>query len=110
MLAALAQVKGNSVPQTSLPWSVTSVATSVGAQEQLYEGVIWTLSETLLERLGGRIMGSLVVSVIPATVQGGSNPTRKGHLRGYAAVYRDGETIPITSTPDLPVELVVDPR
>jgi hypothetical protein len=107
-LAALAQVKCNSVPQTSLPWSVTCVATTVG--KEVYEGLTWTLSETLLERLGGRVMGSVVVSVVPAALQGGPSTTREGGLRAHAALYGDGREMPMTCAPELPVVLRVNPQ
>jgi hypothetical protein len=106
-LAAIAQVKCNSVPQATLPWSVTSIATSV--QEELYEGVAWTLSETLLERLAGRVMGSVVVSVISASPQDDSNTTSAASLRGSVTLYRDGERVPTKCAPELPLELRIMP-
>ena len=114
-LAALAQVRANSVPQEGLPWWVTSIAASVGGE--LYEGVLWTLSETLLERLGGRVTGSVVVSVIPAFHQGaedglpsGQHTIHEGTLRARATLYRDGQQIPTPPPPEPLAELRVNPR
>jgi hypothetical protein len=97
-LAALAQVKCTSVPQTTLRWWVTSIATMVDGE--VYEGVAWTLSETLLEQLGGRVTGSVVVSVIPAFLQGAENDrsperrVREGRIRARATLYREGNGSP----------------
>jgi hypothetical protein len=113
-LSALAQVKCNSVPQATLPWSVTSIA-EVGP-DGLYNGVIWTLSETLLERLGGRVTGSVVVSVIPAFLQDDKGASRRprtiheGRLRARATLYRDGGRTLVSSTPEPELELRVTPR
>jgi hypothetical protein len=107
-LAALAQVKCNSVPQAALPWSVTSIAAST--KDGMSEGVAWTLSEALLERLGGRVMGSVVVSVVPAALQGGSSTPGQASLRGSVELYRDGEHVPSECQPSLPLELHIKPR
>jgi hypothetical protein len=105
----------NSVPQATLPWSVTTAATVV--QNELYEGVVWTLSEALRERLGGRVTGSVVVSVIPALLQGdeddpsrGPRTIHEGRLRAHATLYRDGQQVPAISSPVPPLELRVKPR
>ena len=103
------------MPQVTLPWSVASIASDIRGEQ--YEGVVWTLSETLLDRLGGRVMGSWVVSIIPAWRQKpderlfqNEGMISEGTIRGRAIVYRDGERVPEASSPDAALELRIKPH
>ena len=75
VVAALAQMKMNSVPQTAgFPWSVTKTVRRIrtkqtGRDEEPMAGVAWSLPKSMFEELGGRISGSVAVVFVPVRTQ-----------------------------------------
>lgn len=68
MLGTLARVQLTSVPQTgNLAWAVGKMTTK--SKYGVMQGVAWTLPKAVFELLGGRITGTLALSVIPAPIQ-----------------------------------------
>jgi len=68
MLGTLAKVQLTSVPQTgNLAWAVGKMTTK--SEYGVMQGVAWTLPKAVFELLGGRITGTLSLSVIPAAIQ-----------------------------------------
>lgn len=68
LLGALAKLQINNVPQaTGFEWSVGKV--TFGSHLGVMQGVMWSLPEQMFAQLGGRLTGSLALSVIPAPIQ-----------------------------------------
>ena len=96
-LAALGQIKVSSVPASDLSWWVTS--TAAARDGEFHEGVTWTLTRNLRKRLGPRISGGIIVSVIPMNAQRAdagaaapASPASEGALVAEATVYDDSGT------------------
>lgn len=70
-LSAVATMQLNSVPQTKLDWAVAKMTTHASDAGGVAQGVAWTLPKAMFEELGGRITGSIAVSLIPAPLQQG---------------------------------------
>lgn len=73
-LEAVSKLQVGSVPQSKeFPWSVEKV-TSGGHGEAVMQGVAWNLPSSLLRAQGGRMTGSLAVSIMPAPRQESGGP------------------------------------
>lgn len=102
-LTTISKLQLSSVPQTKdFPWTVEKV-TRGGNGKEVMQGVVWNLPRSLLEAQGGRVTGSLAVSVLPAGTQRGeavatTAAASAGMLRAYAQIFaEDGG---ITRLPD----------
>jgi hypothetical protein len=85
-LETVSKLQAGSVPQSKdFPWSVEKV-TFGGNGEQVMQGVAWNLPASLLHAQGGRLTGSLAVSLMPATRQQPGNPGRETPPPGTAPV------------------------
>jgi len=70
-LEAVSKLQVSSVPQAGeMDWSVGKV--TFGGRHGVMQGVMWTLPQSVFQRLGGRLTGSLALSFIPATRQAAS--------------------------------------
>ncbi len=70
LLGALAKLQINTVPQAEgFEWSVSKV--TFGSRLGVMQGVVWALPREMFAQLGGRLTGSLALSVIPAPLQQG---------------------------------------
>jgi hypothetical protein len=68
-LQTIASLQACSVPQTSdYPWSVEKVTTG-GRGHEIMEGLVWNLPGSLMRDQGGRVTGSLAVTLYPAPQQ-----------------------------------------
>lgn len=75
-LDTISKMQIGSVPQSKeFPWSVEKV-TFGGNGEDVMQGVAWNLPASLLRAQGGRMTGSLAVSIMPATKQVGDGADR----------------------------------
>jgi hypothetical protein len=118
-LTTVSKLQVGSVPQSKdFPWSVEKV-TYGGNGEDVMQGVAWSLPASLLHAQGGRLTGSLAVSVMPAARQvtgsGGDAPAPEpAPIKAHAGVYlkngteiwlpgRDARTfIDLLVTPQMP--------
>ena len=103
-LTTISKLQPSSVPPSKdFPWSVEKV-THGGNGREVMQGVVWNLPKSLLEAQGGRLTGSLAVSVIPAREQAeeqrddqeqpDGQVVKAGPAQAHAEVYpKDGETI-----------------
>jgi hypothetical protein len=68
-LQTIANLQIGSVPPTKdYPWSVEKVTTG-GNGDDIMQGVVWNLPGSLMRDQGGRVTGSLAVTVYPAPLQ-----------------------------------------
>jgi hypothetical protein len=117
-LETVSKLQAGSVPQSKeFPWSVEKV-TFGGNNEAVMQGVAWNLPASLLESQGGRLTGSLAVSVMPATRQapggaaGGAPVIERLPAKAHAGIYpKSGEAIWVPG-PDARgfIELLVSPQ
>lgn len=97
-LTTISKLQLSSVPQTKeFPWSVEKV-TFGGNGHEVMQGVAWNLPNSLLMAQGGRLTGSLAVSVIPAREQAPDQTDESavavGAAKVHAGIYpKDGEEI-----------------
>lgn len=97
LLDGIAQVKLESVPQIEgFEWSACKVTFASKQHGAVMQGVRWTLTRSMFAELGGRLTGSLVVSLIPDCTQTPgrvatqySQPEQRP-LLGHAVVYEQG--------------------
>ncbi len=100
-LTTVSKLQLSSVPQSKdFPWNVEKV-TNGGHGREVLQGVVWNLPNSLMVAQGGRMTGSLAVSVIPACDQGqdptGQEAKEGGMMQAHAEVYpkdRDKILIP----------------
>jgi hypothetical protein len=92
-LAALAKLQLNSVPPgPDIDWSVMKV-THGKPPDDVMQGVVWNLPQSVFTRLGSRITGSLALSFIPAHVQEAGvarkevAPPQAAGIQAHAVVY-----------------------
>lgn len=117
-LETVSKLQIASVPQSKdFPWSVEKV-TFGGDGEDVMQGVAWNLPASLLHAQGGRLTGSLAVSIMPAARQAPDSSQRSGPAtapaaaRAHAGVYlKDGTAIWLPG-PDARgfIELFITPR
>ncbi len=70
LLGALAKLQINNVPRIEgFEWSVSKV--TFGSKLGVMQGVMWALPKEMFTQLGGRLTGSLALSLIPAPIQQG---------------------------------------
>lgn len=113
LLSALGKLQVGSVPQGAdgFNWFVERVTTAGTKDRGVLQGVMWSLSKTMFESLGGRITGSLAVSFIPSKHQGDEAWAPKAAaLRAHACVYADGQQHWAPTATNQFVELQVEPR
>jgi hypothetical protein len=99
-LETVGKMQVGSVPQSrEFPWSVEKV-TFGGDGGDVMQGVVWNLPASLLRAQGGRMTGSLAVSIMPAARQArdGSDHTAPATAgaaaKAHAGVYpRSGDAI-----------------
>lgn len=94
-LATISKLQLSSVPQSKeFPWSVEKV-TFGGNGEEVMQGVVWNLPRSLLSAQGGRLTGSLAVSVVPAREQvprqTESPVVAPGLLKAHAGVFPEND-------------------
>ena len=71
VLGAVAQLKLSSVPTIKgCEWSAGKVAFGNNEHGGVAQGVMWTVPPSMFEELGGRLTGSLAVTLIPDHRQG----------------------------------------
>jgi hypothetical protein len=116
-LQTVSKLQVGSVPQTKeFPWSVEKV-TSGGNGHDVLQGVLWDLPASLLKAQGGRLTGSLAVSVMPAPSQAQGQAGRTPVItpmaaRAHAGIYpKDGDPIWVPG-PDAQgfIELMIAPQ
>ena len=114
-LNTISKLQVGSVPQSKdFPWTVDKV-TFGGNGEAVMQGVAWNLPASLLQAQGGRLTGSLAVSVFPAIRQSataGGSAVVPGPAKAHAGIYpKDGKPIWIPG-PDARsfVELSIGPK
>lgn len=111
LLGAIAKVQINSVPQVEgFEWSVGKVSTRLPHDGSVMQGIMWTLPKKMftaldgkdtVSPLGGRLTGSVALSVIPAQVQqpgaAASAPAAFAPqpIRAHALVYGPQGTITV---------------
>jgi hypothetical protein len=97
-LTTISKLQVSSVPQSKeFPWSVEKV-TFGGNGHEVMQGVLWNLPRSLLAAQGGRLTGSLAVSVIPACQQAADGTAQSaiapGTVKAHAGVYaEDGREV-----------------
>jgi hypothetical protein len=115
-LQTVSKLQVGSVPQSKeFPWSVEKV-TSGGNGHDVLQGVLWDLPASLLEAQGGRLTGSLAVSVMPTPSQsqgqaGSTLAVRPMAAKAHAGIYpKDGAPIWVPG-PDAQsfIELMIAP-
>jgi hypothetical protein len=94
LLGAMAQLKLSSVPPVKgFEWSAGKVAFGNKDHGGVAQGVMWTLPASMFRELGGRLTGSLAVSLIPDrrqapdTVSAAIPPPEPQDLLAHAVVY-----------------------
>jgi hypothetical protein len=94
ILGAMAQLKLSSVPAIKgFEWSAGKVAFGNKQHGGVAQGVMWTLPPSMFKELGGRLTGSLAVSLIPDHKQEPGKaaqqtaPPEPQDLLGHAVVY-----------------------
>lgn len=119
MLGTVAKAQLTSVPQTAnLNWAVGKMTTHT--KYGVMQGVSWTLPKAMFELLGGRITGTVSVSVIPAPLQKEGQvaieapPMEALPVLAHSVVYvtdKNGaeDTLWVPSTSDF-VELFIHPK
>lgn len=93
-LETISKLQIASVPQNKeFPWTVDKV-TNGGKGYEVMQGVGWNLPRSLLEAQGGRLTGSLAVSLISARAQTDEPDTKyepeAGLLRAHAEIFPEG--------------------
>lgn len=94
MLGAMAQLKLSSVPSIKgFEWSAGKVAFGNKDHGGVAQGVMWTLPPSMFQELGGRLTGSLAVTMIPERKQNPGHTSSRGpdpqpqDLLAHAVVY-----------------------
>jgi hypothetical protein len=115
-LTTISKLQISSVPQSKeFPWSVEKV-TAGGNGHEVMQGVLWNLPRSLLAAQGGRLTGSLAVSVIAASEQTpgqSAEPAIKaGWARIHAVIYAEDHPDKWIPGPDARTfaELSITPR
>lgn len=65
VLSTVAKLQVGSVPQTTVNWSVEKT-THVGVDGSRWQGVEWRLPQNIFDILGGRVSGSVAVTIMEA--------------------------------------------
>lgn len=67
ILSAVSKLQVGSVPQDvkGFDWYMEKVTFGAAAGHGVMQGVVWAIPKEMFERLGGRLTGSLAVSVVP---------------------------------------------
>jgi hypothetical protein len=99
-LETVSKLQIGSVPQSKeFPWTVEKV-TCGGHGEEVMQGVAWNLPASLLLSQGGRLTGSLAVSLMPAARQASAAPSASepaigpASAKAHAGVYpKNGDAI-----------------
>jgi hypothetical protein len=117
-LQTVSKLQAASVPQSKeFPWSVEKV-TFGGDGHEVLQGVAWNLPASLLAAQGGRLTGSLAVSVMPTPRQAQAGQPASGPAvtpraaRAHAGIYpKDTEAIWVPG-PDARtfIELMIAPE
>ncbi|MGC9222166.1 MAG: hypothetical protein ACP5H2_12650, partial [Solirubrobacteraceae bacterium] len=94
VLGALAQLKLSSVPTVKgFEWSAGKVAFGNKRHGGVAQGVMWTLPPSMFQELGGRLTGSLALTMIPDRKQSADQPSdaapdpQPQDLLAHAVVY-----------------------
>ncbi|MHB8657707.1 MAG: hypothetical protein ACYC91_07085 [Solirubrobacteraceae bacterium] len=94
VLGAMAQLKLSSVPTIKgFEWSAGKVAFGNKDHGGVAQGVMWTLPPSMFQELGGRLTGSLALTMIPDRKQTAGQPSDAGpdpqpqDLLAHAVVY-----------------------
>lgn len=94
VLGAMAQLKLSSVPAIKgFEWSAGKVAFGKKDHGGVAQGVMWTLPPSMFQELGGRLTGSLALTMIPDRKQTAGQPVDAGpdpqpqDLLAHAVVY-----------------------
>lgn len=112
LLAASAKLQINRVPASDhYAWTVAKVATRT-EQDGFFQGIMWTVPRQAFTDLGGRLTGTLAVTVQASSYQGNevaSEPVlRPAAALASAVILHDGRST------ELPgegfVRLIIDPR
>ncbi len=116
-LDTISKLQVTSVPQSGdFNWSVGKVTFGSlhGAKQGVMQGVMWTLPRPMFQRLGGRLTGSLALSVLPAARKGVNSGPVAATALAHAVIYESGGAT--HWIPDEPpegrgfVEMTVTPR
>ena len=119
VLGAMAQLKISSVPSIKgFEWSAGKVAFGNKEHGGVAQGVMWTLPPSMFQELGGRLTGSLAITLIPDRRQGEGGASTEPpdpqaqDLLAHAVVYHpDGHDHDIWAPAiDAFVHLAIAPR
>jgi hypothetical protein len=95
ILSAVSKLQASSVPQDvkGFGWYVEKVTVPPAAGHGVMQGVVWAIPKEMFEMLGGRLTGSLALTLIPTAALGQSPwQVKPLPMLAHAAVYADGKT------------------
>jgi len=121
VLETISKLQVSSVPQTKdFPWSVEKV-TAGGNNRPVTQGVMWNLPASLLRAQGGRVTGSVAVSLLPVSQQSAlpavaASSPQCMPIRASASIFpRNGAPFHVPSTSgrrsgNRSIELMIQPK